>query len=89
MHDDMRTTIELDNDIAQQVRKLVKNTTLKQVSNDLLREALSGVIGGKKGHSKFTVKAKALGLLPGIDELSFNKLAGELDIEEFKHSNKK
>jgi len=74
----MRTTLTLDEDVAAKLKAESRKTgkPLKQVVNDTLREGFFAR-KSKKDLPPFKVKARALGLRPG---LNYDKI-GEL-IEE-------
>lgn len=74
----MRTTLTLDEDVAAKLKAESRKTgkPFKQVVNDTLREGFLGR-KSKKDLPPFKVKARALGLRPG---LNYDKI-GEL-IEE-------
>ena len=57
----------MDEDIAEQVKTLARQTgrPFKTVVNELLRSGLSG--GKQAGASRFKVKAKRMGVTPGLD----------------------
>ncbi len=76
----MRTTLTLDNDVAAAVKAEVRRSgrPLKQIVNDLLRTALHL---GRKGQRvpSFTVRAKPLGMRPGLDYDRVGELVEELE----------
>jgi hypothetical protein len=71
----MRTTITIDDDVASKLVPLLEKSRgkSKKIINDLLRRAL-----GIKAPKKVELKVYSLGLKPGIDPTSFNKLSDEL-----------
>jgi hypothetical protein len=84
----MRTTIVLDEDVSNGVKKLLKNTTLKDLINSLLRQALAeGRVNPKE--PKFKITPHKMGLLSGYDVSKFNQLSGELEIDGFVKKLKK
>ena len=80
----MRTTVTLDEDVAQRLKDIAhrKKKPFKVVLNDTLRMGFSAQKKAAK-LPPFKVKAWGGGLMPGIDEFGFNKLVDELEIEAF------
>lgn len=76
----MRTTITLDNDVAERLRVLAHETGLsfKAAVNLVLRRGLAPDTAPRP----FLVQASALGLRPGIDLDKALTLAAELEDEE-------
>ena len=57
-----------------------KRQSFKQALNDAVRAGLSaGAILSKP--SRFVVKARPMGLRPGLDPVGFNKLADDLEVD--------
>jgi hypothetical protein len=80
----MRTTLTLDEDVARQLRELVRRrgTSFKQVVNETLRDGLQR---GRKPATRqppFRVTPKACGFRSGVDLLRLNQLNDELESEE-------
>jgi hypothetical protein len=80
----MRTTLTIEEDVAQQIRQRMadKKLPLKRVVNDALRAGLSKT-GKKERTTRFVVKPWPLGLKPGIDYDKLGQLLDQLDAEEF------
>ncbi len=79
----MRTTLTLDRDVAEGLRKEMRRTGqgLKATLNEAVRRGLR--IGGKPPRSpRFTVEPHAFGVRPGIDLDRMNQLVDELDAAE-------
>jgi hypothetical protein len=80
----MRTTLSIDDDLAQSVEDLRarKNLSLRQAIDQLLRAGLQAI---KKapGTCSYTGPVFDSDLQPGIDPNRMNQLADELEIEEF------
>ena len=78
----MRTTLTLDPDVAglleQATHRLRK--PFKQVVNDAIRRGLGGT-GTREKIKPFKVVPHQAKLLPGIDRLSLNRLADEIEDE--------
>jgi hypothetical protein len=81
----MRTTLTLDEDLAEQLHALArrKGESFKQVVNSTLRRGLQGQKGVSPRH-RFQVTPKACGFRPGVDVLRLNQLAGDLEIGDFQ-----
>jgi hypothetical protein len=77
----MRTTLTLDPDVADRLKALARERRLpfKQVVNAVLRRGLDDRTGPPE---PFRVKARALGLRPGIDLDQALELAARLEDEE-------
>ena len=80
----MRTTVTLDDDVAQRLKDIAhrKKKPFRVVLNDTLRMGFSAQKKAAK-LPPFKVIAKDGGLLPGIDPFGFNKLVDELEVEAF------
>jgi RNase adaptor protein for sRNA GlmZ degradation len=80
----MRTTLTLEPDVAQQLRKQIaeKKLPLKRIVNDALRAGLSQT-GKKEKATRFTVEPHSFGFKPGIDRDKLGQLLDELEVEEF------
>lgn len=78
----MRTTVTLDKDVVLLLREEMRRSraSFKQTLNTAIRSSL-GRQSATAAHAPFAVKARPLGLRPGLDPTSFNKLADELEIE--------
>ncbi len=85
MHHDvcMRSTLTLDEDIADQLAAISREEALpyKVVVNETLRR---GLAGQAPALTPFEYEAHAGNLMPGIDPRRFNELAGELEEERFR-----
>ena len=62
-------------------------SSFKQTLNTAIRKGL-GRSQAKAGRTPFTVKAKALGLRPGLDPAGFNKLVDDLEVAAFLQKNR-
>jgi len=84
-HDvDVRTTLTLDDDVAAQLREEAARQRLpfKQVVNKAIRLGLrASTAAGSR--PPFRVKARPLGLRPGIDPDKLGQLADELEAQAF------
>ena len=83
----MRTTLTLDDDIADALREQAHllDKPFKQVVNDALRRGLSP--SPLEDRPVFRIKPLSGGLLPGIDPLKLNQLYDQLEVEEFLRKN--
>lgn len=79
----MRTTLTLDDDLAQQLHALAHQTrsNFKTVLNDVLRRGLSAGERPLASLPPFVVDARPSGFRPGIDLQKLNQLNDELEIE--------
>jgi hypothetical protein len=79
----MRTTLTLDRDVADRLRKEMRRTGqgLKTTINEILRRGFG--LGGKPQRPpRFEVQAHPFGFRPGIDLDRLNQLADELESDE-------
>jgi hypothetical protein len=79
----MRTTLTLERDVAERLRKEVRRTGkgLKAVVNEALRLGL-GLAGKPPKAPRYTVRPHSFGFKPGVDLDRLNQLADELEAEE-------
>jgi len=81
----MRTTLTLDEDVAQALQQLAsaQGSSFKDTVNGVLRRGLGS--GEKPGPERtpFRVQSAPRGFRPGIDPLKLNQLADELASEAF------
>lgn len=83
-HDDeVRTTLTLDRDVADYLRKEMPRTGqgLKATVNEALRRAFR-IAGKPPRPPHFEVRPHAFGVKPGIDLDRMNQLVDELEAEE-------
>jgi len=88
-HDvEVRTTITLEKDVERMLRDAMHHSrkSFKETLNAAVRAGL-GAKPVRTGASKFTIKARPLGLRSGIDPASFNKLADDLEVDAFLENN--
>ena len=78
----MRTTLALDRDVADRIRKEMRRSGrgLKAIINDALRRGLGGA-GRAARPPRFEVTPHAFGVRAGIDLDRMNQLTDELDAE--------
>lgn len=79
----MRTTLTLDPDVARKLQNAVaqEGSTLKAVVNEALRRGLEQRTTRKR--PLFRVKARPMGLRPGIDPYKLNQLAADLETDDY------
>jgi len=80
---DMRTTLTLEPDVAEGVRREMRRSGkgLKAVVNLTLRLGL-GLAGKPARPPRFVVRPHAFGFKPGVDLDRLNQLVDELEAEE-------
>ncbi|MCB1125733.1 MAG: hypothetical protein KDM81_04500, partial [Verrucomicrobiae bacterium] len=81
----MRTTLTLDNDLAERLRHAAQRDgqPFKQIVNETLRAGLG--LRDKPGRRKerFVLRTFRSRLKAGIDETKLNQLADQLEVESF------
>lgn len=80
----MRTTVTLDKDVERLLREAMhrSRSSFKETINAAIRTGLSRKSAGTKP-LPFVIQARPMGLRPGLDPASMNKLADELEVEAF------
>ena len=81
---DMRTTLTIDDDIADFLREQSRlhEKSFKQVVNETLRRGMSQD-SELKPRKRFKVRTFKGGFAPGIDPLRLNQLNDELEVEDY------
>lgn len=84
----MRTTLTLDDLIEQKIRELAakERTSIKAVTNELLRIGLDVKRKRDEKRTAFTVKPKHCGFRPGIDTEKLNQIIDDLETENHDNS---
>ncbi len=79
----MRTTVTLDPDVEQLIREAMQHgrKSFKTTLNEAVRRALKGE--DRADEPAFVVRARPMGLRPGIDPAQIRDLDDELEIAEF------
>lgn len=79
----MRTTLTLDDDLAEALNRAARLTgrSFKAVVNDTLRRGLAQSGSGTAGLEPFVVEPQSCGWMPGIDPLRLNQLVDALEVE--------
>lgn len=77
----MRTTVTLDPDVQRLLRDAMHKSrrSFKETLNAALRTALSSRV--LHARVPFAVKARPMGLRPGIDPAGLNRLSDDLEID--------
>jgi predicted transcriptional regulator len=80
----MRTTVTLDPDVERLLKEAAHETrqSFKQVLNNAVRAGLRASSATVR-REPFSVKARPMGLRPGIDPTRLAELADELETEAF------
>lgn len=80
----MRTTIDLDDDLAEKLRRLAekRRTSLKAEVNSAIRRGLSAQEPRERRKAPYRVKPFASAFRPGVDPEKLNQLVDELDVRE-------
>lgn len=86
----MRTTLTLDPDNAERLRKLAHRSRLpfKRVLNDALRLGLRGESMGEP-EAPFRVKPTPMRLKAGVDPMRLSQFESELDLAAFDKKTKR
>ncbi|HWQ91083.1 MAG TPA: antitoxin [Clostridia bacterium] len=85
----MRTTVTLDKDVERMLREAMHRSRsgFKQTLNAAIRAGLSPKTG-RAARPPFVLKARPLGLRPGLDPAGFNKLADDLEADAVLEKNR-
>jgi hypothetical protein len=80
----MRTTVTLDPDVEQLLRDAMQRCrqSFKEVLNQAIRRGLSSDMAAGD-EAPFVVRARPMGLQPGVDGGRLKQLADELEAESF------
>jgi hypothetical protein len=78
----VRTTLTLDDDLAEKLKKLSQKRKLpfRRVLNEMLRRGLAGQ-GPHTGTAPFKVETFSSALRSGIDPLKLNQLIDDLEVD--------
>jgi len=82
----MRTTLTLENDLAQRLKQLARTTgkSFKEVVNTAIRKGLSLGDAPAGDLEPFQVVPRACGFRTGIDPTKLNQLYDDLEIEDLR-----
>ena len=77
----MRTTLTLDDDVADKLTRLssAKKLPFRQVVNDVLRCGLAAPVRRPTGAVPFAVKPFSSTFRPGVDQMKLNQLVDDLE----------
>lgn len=80
----MRTTITIEDHLAERIEKLRRSRglSLKKIINSLLRDGLEYQSRPPRA-KQFRTRTHRLGLRPGFDPAKLNQLLDELEAEDF------
>lgn len=80
----MRTTVTLDPDAERLLRQAMHLTgqSFKVTLNEAIRKGLADVVPAID-EKPFVVKAKDMGLRPGIDQRKLQQLADEMEVDAY------
>lgn len=80
----MRTTLTLDDDLADSLKEQARlqNKPFRRVVNDALRRGMSPAARGAP-MPRYRVVPNKGGLAPGVDPMKLNQLNDQLETEEF------
>lgn len=86
----MRTTVTLDADVEQMIREVTRRTgkSFKEVLNRAIREALASQRSSRRA-GVFRVKARPMGLRPGLDAATLNRFVDELETDAFLEASRR
>ncbi len=86
----MRTTVTLDPDVEQLLRHATHGSqqNFKAALNDALRRGLAN-LAPSVAAPPFVVKARPMGLRPGLDPARLHDLADDLEAEAFVETTRK
>ena len=81
----MRTTLTIDDDVAQALKNLsrTRGASFKSVVNEVLRRGLMAGELPSAPREPFKVRSARRGFRPGVDPLKLNQLADALESERF------
>lgn len=80
----MRTTVTIDPDVEQILRQAMQDTGqgFKTVLNQAIRRGLAHTVVDRK-EPPFVVKARPMGIMPGVDISRANQIADEMEVERY------
>lgn len=79
----MRTTLTLEPDVAQKLKRRMaeRKLTMKEAVNQALRAGLA--VEQRKPKTQIKMLSHSFGFSPGIDLNKMNQLADDLEVEDF------
>ena len=83
----MRTTVTLDPDVEKLIRDKMHRSrqSFKMTLNDAIRKSL-GKSNLPSNRTKFVVKSRPMGLLPGIDPADLTHLDTDIEVDRFRRT---
>jgi hypothetical protein len=81
----MRTTVTLDPDVVRLLKKEAhqRDQSFKIALNEAVRHAFQARLAPPPRRKPFVVKARSMGLRPGLDPTRLSELADELETDAF------
>ena len=81
----MRTTLTIDDDLAEALKARARNSgkSFKSVVNETMRIGLMTGEKPSERRERFQVASARRGFLPGVDPLKLNQLLDELEIDAY------
>lgn len=81
----MRTTVTLDPDVEHLLKDAAhaQRQSFKVILNDAVRRSLGTKPAARNRRRPFVVRARPMGLRPGIDPARLTELADEIEIDAF------
>ena len=85
MMSSMRTTLTIDDDVAEKLRELAHRRRLpfKEIVNSVLRRGLTAQDRRAESRRAFRVEVFRSPFRPGVDPLKLNQLSDELEARRF------
>jgi len=79
----MRTTLTLDDDLADKLKALAarRNTSFKEVVNDVLRRGITAQNKGERSAKPFRLLPFQSAFRAGIDPIKLNQLSDEIEVQ--------
>lgn len=86
----VRTTVTLDKDAERLLRAAMhsRHKSFKETLNDAIRSGLGAKPPTQK-RPRFSIKARPMGLRPGIDPTGLNKLIDDLEVDAILAKNRR
>ena len=82
-HHDVRTTLTIDEDVAQKLKAEVRRSgrSFKETLNLALRKGLDSVAGVSAKKKRFRIRVRPLGIKPGVNYLKTSDMLDWVDGE--------
>jgi hypothetical protein len=87
----MRTTVTLDSDVVRLLKNEAhqRGQSFKIALNEAVRHAFQSRLAPPPKRKRFVVKARSMGLRPGIDPTRLAELADEMETDAFLATTKR